>query len=297
MKKQNAPRMTMASIVYLDGEYLAPDAARISVFDRGFIFGDGIYEYVPVFGRRMFRLPHHLERLDNSLRAVSIPNPLNAGQWREMCERLIAGNDAEDQSVYIHITRGAAPRDHAFPANATPTVFAYAQPLKYSSAAELANGVAAITAPDIRWSRCDIKAISLLANAMLRQQAIEAGAVEAILIRDGCMTEGAASNIFIVKNGGAITPPKSRFILPGITRDLAVELMRAHNVPCEERPVNEAELRSADEIWLTSSSREILPITALDGKPVGTGKPGAVHARVFSLYRDYKQNFCAGKVE
>ncbi len=284
-------------LVYLNGAYLAPEAAQISGFDRGFIFGDGIYEYVPVFGRRLFRLPHHLERLDASLRAVYIPNPLSAAQWREVFERLIAGNDADDQSVYIHITRGAAPRDHAFPENATPTVFAYAQPLKYSSAEQLANGVAAITAEDIRWSRCDIKAIALLANALLRQQAIVAGAIETVLIRDGFMTEGAACNIFIVKNGCAITPPKGRFILPGITRDLVLELMRAKGIPCEERAVTEAELRAADEIWLTSSSREILPITRLDGKPVSTGKPGPLHARVFDIYREYKRAFCEGKAE
>jgi len=289
--------MAAIKLVYLNGEYLAPQDAKISVFDRGFIFGDGIYEYVPVFGRRLFRLAHHLQRLETSLREVHIPNPLTAAQWRAVFERLIAGNSAADQSVYLHVTRGAAPRDHAFPENATPTVFAYAQPLKYSSAEQIANGVAAITAPDIRWSRCDIKAIALLANALLRQQAIEAGAIEAILIRDGLMTEGAACNIFIVQNGRAITPPKSRFILPGITRDLALELMRAHGIPCEERTVSEAELRSAEEIWLTSSSREILPITRLDGKPVGTGKPGVLHARVFGVYREYKKAFCEGKVE
>jgi D-alanine transaminase len=285
------------SLVYLNGEYLPPHAAKISVFDRGFIFGDGIYEYVPVFGRRLFRLPHHLQRLETSLREVHIPNPLSATQWREVFERLIAVNDAADQSLYIHITRGAAPRDHAFPENATPTVFAYAQPLKYSTAEQLAHGVAAITTEDIRWSRCDIKAIALLANALLRQKAIEAGAIESILIRDGHMTEGAACNIFIVKNGVAITPPKGRFILPGITRDLVVELMRAKGLPCEERAVTEAELRNADEIWLTSSSREILPITKLDGKPVGAGKPGPLHAKVFGIYREYKNAFCEGKAE
>jgi D-alanine transaminase len=265
------------TLVYLNGEYLPPEAARISVFDRGFIFGDGIYEYVPVFGRRLFRLPQHLQRLETSLREIHIPNPLGAAQWREVFERLIAGNDADDQSVYVHITRGAAPRDHAFPENAVPTVFAYAQPLKYSSPEQLANGVAA--------------------NALLRQQAIEAGAIETILIRDGYMTEGAACNIFIVKDGVALTPPKSRFILPGITRDLTLELMRAHGILCEECAVSEAELRTADEIWLTSSSREILPITRLDGNPVGAGKPGALHTRVFEIYREYKRAFCAGEVE
>jgi D-alanine transaminase len=289
--------ITNSRVVYLNGAFLSPDAAKVSVFDRGFIFGDGVYEYIPVFGQRLFRLPQHLARLEASLREVRIPNPLTPAQWREMFDRLIAGNDTDDQSIYIHITRGVAPRDHGFPENVTPTLFVYAQPLKYPTTEQLAQGVAAITTHDIRWGRCDIKAIALLANALLRQQAIEAGAAEAILLRDGFMTEGAACNIFVVSDRRAITPPKGPFILPGITRDLALELMRAHGVPCEERAVTEVELRTADEIWLTSSSKEILPITRLDGRAVGTGKPGPLHARVFALYREYKRAFCEGKVE
>lgn len=288
---------TPTRLVYLDGEFLAPEAAKVSVFDRGFIFGDGVYEYIPVFGRRLFRLTQHLARLEASLLEVRIPNPLTPTRWREIFDRLIADNDADDQSIYIHITRGVAPRDHGFPENAKPTVFVYAQPLKYPTTEQLARGVAAITTRDIRWGRCDIKAIALLANALLRQQALEAGATEAILIRDGFMTEGAACNIFIVGDGCARTPPKGPFILPGITRDLALELMRAHGVPCEERAVSEAELRAADEIWLTSSSREILPITRLDGRAIAAGNPGPLHARVFALYREYKRAFCEGKVE
>jgi D-alanine transaminase len=284
-------------LVYLNGEYLPPQAAQVSVFDRGFMFGDGAYEFLPVFGRRIFRLAQHLERLDNSLRELRIANPLTAAQWRELCQRLIDANQADDQSIYIHITRGVAPRDHHYPKDVTPTVFAYAQPLPYPTPEQFASGVAAITAPDIRWNRCDIKAIALLANAMLRQQAVEAGAVEAILIRDGVMTEGAACNIFIVEKGVAITPPKSNLILPGITRDLVLELMQAGGMPCAERAVSEAQLRSADEIWLTSSSREILAIVRLDGKPVGHGRPGPAHARALALYREYKQAFIDGRVE
>lgn len=284
-------------IVYLNGEYLSPQAARVSVFDRGFMFGDGVYEFLPVFGRRIFRLSQHLERLDSSLRKLSITNPLSAAQWRELCQRLIDGNEADDQSIYIHITRGVAPRDHHYPKGVTPTVFAYAQPLPCPTPEQFANGVSAITAPDIRWNRCDIKAISLLANAMLRQQAVEAGAAEAILIRDGFMTEGAACNIFIVDKDIAVTPPKSNLILPGITRDLLIELMQAGGMPCEERAVSEAQLRAADEIWLTSSSREILAIVRLDGKQVGTGRPGPAHARALALYREYKQAFVEGRVE
>ena len=284
-------------IVYLNGEYLSPQAARVSVFDRGFMFGDGVYEFLPVFGRRIFRLSQHLERLDSSLRKLSITNPLSAAQWRELCQRLIDGNEADDQSIYIHITRGVAPRDHHYPKGVTPTVFAYAQPLPCPTPEQFANGVSAITAPDIRWNRCDIKTISLLANAMLRQQAVEAGAAEAILIRDGFMTEGAACNIFIVDKDIAVTPPKSNLILPGITRDLLIELMQAGGMPCEERAVSEAQLRAADEIWLTSSSREILAIVRLDGKQVGTGRPGPAHARALALYREYKQAFVEGRVE
>jgi D-alanine transaminase len=284
-------------LVYLNGEYLPPETARISVFDRGFMFGDGVYEFLPVFGRRIFRLTQHLERLDNSLRELRIANPLTPAQWREMCQHLIDNNSANDQSIYIHITRGVAPRDHHYPKGIQPTVFAYAQPLPYPTPEQFANGVSAITAPDIRWNRCDIKAIALLANAMLRQQAVDAGATEAVLIRDGFMTEGAACNIFVVKNSVAVTPPKSNLILPGITRDLALELMRKADMPCDERTVTETELRTADEIWLTSSSREILAIVKLDGTSVGTGKPGPAHTQALSLYREYKQAFIEGKVE
>jgi D-alanine transaminase len=185
-----------------------------------------------------------------------------------------------------------APRDHAFPPKTLPTVFAYAQLLKYSPAADIENGVAAITASDLRWSRCDIKAIALLANALLRQEAIDQGAAEAILLREGFVTEGAASNIFVIKNGELLTPPKGPFILPGITRDLVLELARANQIPCAERVIAEAELFAADEVWLTSSTKEILPITRLNGRAVGSGKPGALHARLLALYRDYKRAFC-----
>ena len=282
--------------VYLNGEFLPPDQARVSVFDRGFIFGDGVYEVIPVFGGRLFRLPHHLSRLDASLSAIRLRNPHNQQEWNDIFTRLLAAGSG-DQSIYLQITRGVAPRDHAFPPNITPTVFAYAQPLKYSPPEQLAQGVVAVTAADIRWQRCDIKAIALLANALLRQQAIDQGAVEAILVRDGIVTEGAASNIFVVKNGRLVTPPKGPFILPGITRDLVVEIARARGIPCDELPVKIEALTSADEVWLTSSTKEILPITRIDGKPVGDGKPGPMHARMFALYKEYKQAFIQGQVD
>lgn len=282
--------------VYLNGEFLPPDQARVSVFDRGFIFGDGVYEVIPVFGGRLFRLPHHLSRLDASLGAIRLRNPHTQQEWNDIFTRLLAAGSG-DQSIYLQITRGVAPRDHAFPPNITPTVFAYAQPLKYSPPEQLAQGVAAVTAADIRWQRCDIKAIALLANALLRQEAIDQGAVEAILVRDGLVTEGAASNIFVVKNGRLVTPPKGPFILPGITRDLVVEIARARGIPCDELPVKIETLTSADEVWLTSSTKEILPITRIDGRPVGNGKPGPMHARTFALYKEYKQAFIQGQVD
>jgi D-alanine transaminase len=282
--------------VYLNGEFLPPNQARVSVFDRGFIFGDGVYEVIPVFGGRLFRLPHHLSRLDASLGAIRLRNPHTQQEWNNIFTRLLAEGSG-DQSIYLQITRGVAPRDHAFPPNITPTVFAYAQPLKYSPPEQLAQGVAAVTAADIRWQRCDIKAIALLANALLRQEAIDQGAVEAILLRDGVITEGAASNIFVIKNGRLVTPPKGPFILPGITRDLVVEIARAKGIPCDELPVKIETLTSADEVWLTSSTKEILPITRIDGRPVGNGKPGPMHAKMFALYKEYKQAFIQGQVD
>ncbi len=281
--------------VYLNGKFLVPEEARVSVFDRGFIFGDGVYEVIPVFGGRLFRLPQHLARLDSSLREIRLANPLAAGEWRRIFERLVDIQGGGDLSIYLEITRGPAPRDHAFPPKVTPTVFAYAQPLKSPPADQVERGIAAITAPDIRWLRCDIKAIALLPNALLRQQAIDAGAAEAILLRDGVMTEGAASNIFVIKDGRAVTPPKGPLILPGVTRDLVLELALAHGVPCAEEPVSETQLRGADEVWLTSSTKEVLAITHLDGKPVGNGKPGPLHARMLALYKDYKRAFCEGR--
>ena len=287
------------SLVYLNGAFVPSEQAQVSAFDRGFVFADGVYEVIPAYGGRPFRLPQHLARLDNSLAGIRLTNPLSAKEWQKIFARLVEANGPGnvDQSVYLQVTRGPAPRDHAFPAKPQPSVFAYAQVLKYPEPAQLANGVAAITVPDIRWQRCDIKANALLPNVLMRQQATEQGAVEAILIRDGLMTEGSASNIFVVVNNTLVTPPKGPFILPGVTRDLVLELAHAHRIACVERPVTEAELRSASEVMLSSSIKELLPITRLDGKPVGSGKPGALHARLHALYQDYIRDFRAGKVE
>lgn len=285
------------SLVYLNGAFVPPEEARVSAFDRGFVFADGVYEVIPAYGKRLFRLPQHLARLGTSLAGIRLANPLDAKMWSEICARLLMANSAEDQYIYLQVTRGQAPRDHAFPAETRPTVFAYAQPLKYPEPAQRAGGVAAITVPDIRWQRCDIKAIALLPNVLMRQQASEAGAAEAILLRDGLVTEGSASNIFLGFGDTLVTPPKGPYILPGVTRDLVVELAHTHGIACEERAVSENQLRKADELMLSSSTKELLAITTLDGKTVGTGKPGALLTRLYALYQDYKRDFRAGKVD
>jgi D-alanine transaminase len=286
--------------VFLNDQFLPAGEARVSVFDRGFMFGDGVYEVIPVYGRRLFRLPHHLQRLDASLAAIGLAQPLSHARWSEVLARLVrdgtAGGDG-DMSVYLQVTRGVAPRDHAYPKDVPPTVLAYAQALSYPEPAQVSRGVAAVTVVDPRWSRCDIKAIALLANVMMRQYAVERGAAEAILVRDGMVTEGSASNIFIVEGDTLLTPPKGPYILPGITRDLVVELAAAHGVPCQEAAFSEARLLAADEVWLTSSTKEIMPITRINDRVVGGGGAGPVHGRMHALYQDYKKNFRAGKVD
>ncbi|HET7763645.1 MAG TPA: D-amino acid aminotransferase [Burkholderiales bacterium] len=275
-------------MIYLNGEFMPIEQAKISVLDRGFIFGDGVYEVVPAYSRRPFRLAEHLARLQTSLDAIRLVNPNTNAKWSELVGRIIAGNPWEDQNVYVQITRGVAKRDHAFPKGLKPTVFLMATELVTPSAELLKTGAQAIVLPDFRWLRCDIKSTSLLGNCMLRTQAAEAGCTEAILVREGELTEASASNVFVVKNGTVLAPPKSHLILPGITYDVVLEILRSNGILHEVRPVKESELRSADEVWVTSSSREVLPITTLDGKPVGPGKPGPVGLRVHALYQQYK---------
>ena len=280
--------------VYLNGVFLPIDQACVPVLDRGFLFGDGVYEVIPVYGGNLFRLEQHLQRLDHSLAGVRIGNPMSRTLWRDTLDELVERNGGGDQSIYFQVTRGAAPkRDHAFPANVLPTVFMMSTPLAPLPADLAQNGIAAITLPDIRWQMCDIKAITLLPNVLLRQEALDKGAAEAILLRDGLAVEGAASNLFIVKGGAIITPPKGPQLLPGITRDLILELAAAHQVPYRETVITEAELRAADEIWLTSSTKEIMPVTRLDNSTVSGGKPGPVWTRMIGLYQDYKRTLGA----
>jgi len=271
-------------LVYLNGEILPIDEAKVPVMDRGFLFGDGVYEVIPVYGGKPLRLKEHLRRLDQSLAAIRMQSPLTDTEWTAIFDRLISG--AVDQQIYLQVTRGAATkRDHAFPAGIPATVFVMCTPI----APIPLNGIKAITVDDIRWDRCNIKAITLLANILLRQDAVDQGAAEAILVRDGQVLEGAASNILIVSGGKIITPPKSHTILPGITRDLVLELAHSLNIPTEERHFDVAELKKAEEIWVTSSTREILAIVELDGKPISGGVPGKVWKTLQSAYQDYKQ--------
>jgi len=258
----------MSQTVYLNGEFMPLTEARVPVLDRGFIFGDGVYEVIPVYARVPLRLAEHLARMQNSLNAIHLRNPLAAEEWTRIVGEIIERNAWEDQAVYVQVTRGVAPRDQAFPADATPTVFVMANAMSKPSAEQRERGVGVITAEDFRWQRCDIKSVSLLANCLLRQLAAEAGCVEAILLRDGHVTEASTSNVFLVKNGVIVSPPKDRRILPGITLDLVLDLARNAKLPIEIRPVPEHELREADEIWVSSSTKEVLPVTTLDGKAV-----------------------------
>lgn len=281
--------------VYLNGEFLPAKEAKISVLDRGFIFGDGVYEVIPVYGGRLFRLANHLDRLDHSLEGIRLANPLDHHYWQAILEELVQRNGGGDQSLYLQITRGVAERDHSFPPDSEPTVFAMSKPVT-EPPADLRHGISAITVEDIRWKWCHIKAIALLPNILLRQQAVEQNAGEAVMLRDGFVTEGAASNIFIVKNGVVSTPPKSNLLLPGITRDLVVELCHSHAVPCAERAISEMQLRNADELWITSSTKEIVPVTRLDGGTIGSGRPGPVWQQLIDFYQEYKQAFREGRV-
>ena len=284
--------------VFLNGRLLPIEQATVSVLDRGFIFGDGVYELVPVYSRVPFRLEEHLARLERSLGETRIRNPYSRAQWRAHLYALIDAQPFEDQGIYFQVTRGVAKRDHAFPANVEPTVFMMSNPLVNPQPAQVEKGASAVSAQDYRWLRCDIKSISLIGNCLLRQISAEAGGAETILFREGKLTEASASNVFIVKRGVIQSPPKSNLILPGITYDVVVELARANGLPLEFKDIPEADVRAADELWVSSSSKEVLAIVELDGKRIGDGRPGPVFRRMFQFYQEFKQKVMrAGKRE
>jgi D-alanine transaminase len=282
--------------VYLNGTILPAAEARVSVFDRGFVLADGVYEVMPVYGGRPFRLGQHLRRLAASLAAVRIANPHADPEWEAIVAHLIHDAGGGDLYVYLQITRGAAPRDHLIPADAIPTVFAYAQPI-VPDPERIANGIAATLVEDMRWRRCDVKAIGLLANVLARDEATRAGSAEALFVRDGFVPEGASSNVFIVIAGQIRTPPNGPTLLPGVTRDVVLALARSLGLAAREMPITETELMNADEVWITSSVREIVAVVRVNGRPIGGGRPGPVYARLAAEFQDYKRRFAAGLAE
>ena len=276
-------------MVFLNGKFLPIEEARVPVLDRGFIFGDGVYELVPVYSRVPFRLEEHLTRLERSLAETRIRNPYSRAEWRDIIAQLIAKQSYEDQGVYFQVTRGVAKRDHSFPQDSAPTVFIMSNPLVNPPRELVERGAEAVSAQDNRWHRCNIKSISLIGNVLLRQLSADAGATETILFRDGMLTEASACNVFVVRGGVIQGPPKSNLILPGITYDVVLELAQSAQLPVQIRDLSEAETRAADEIWVTSSSKEVLAIVKLDGQPVGDGRPGPVFRRMHQLYQEFKR--------
>lgn len=281
--------------VYLNGQYMPIEEARVPVLDRGFIFGDGIYEFVPVYSRKPFRLEGHLARLERSLGEVKIRNPYSREVWAGIIAKLVSLQSFEDQGVYWQVTRGVARRDHAFPKDIEPTVFMMSNPLVTPSKAQVENGGSAVSAQDFRWHRCDIKVTSLMGNCMLRELSAEAGGVETILFRGDKLTEASSSNVFIVKDGRVATPPKTNLILPGITLDAVYDVVARAKLPFDVREISEQEVRGADELWVSSSSKEIFPIVKLDGQPIGSGKPGPVFRQAWQIYQDFKNEVMRGK--
>lgn len=278
---------------YLNGRMLPLAQATVSVLDRGFIFGDGIYDVVPVYGRRLFRFDQHLARLERSLAKVRIPNPHDRAGWLAIVRELVAAQPAEDQTVYLQVTRGVALRDHAMPVDVEPTVFGMSNPMKPAPAESRHQGVACVTARDFRWARGDIKSVSLLGNVLARQISADKGAVETIMFRDGWLTEASASNVWIAHEGALLGPPKSEYVLEGIRVDLLHELCEEEGIGWNLRPISEDDVRAADEVMISSATKEILPVTRLDGEPVGhgalRGKPGPVYGRLYEAYQRAKR--------
>ena len=278
----------MNASAHFNGQLMPLDQVRISPLDRGFVFGDGVYEVIPVYNGAMLRGREHYERLQRSMDEIGLANPHGVDDWLRLTEDLLRHHPG-NQSVYIQVTRGAPEkRDHVVPKGLTPTVFMMCYPLASPSREQVEGGVKCVTARDFRWEKCHIKSTSLLGNVLARQISADAGATETILLRDGMLTEASASNVFVVKNGVVAAPPRDNLILLGITYDLLVRLAAEGSVKLEVRPIPEAELRSADEVWLTSSTKEVLAVTMLDGKPVGSGKPGPLFKRMHALFQEHK---------
>jgi D-alanine transaminase len=284
--------------IYLNGTFMPLAEASISPLDRGFLFGDGVYEVIPAYAGKLFRIDQHLDRLENSLKGIRLQNPYSHQQWKAILNELLEHQPFDNHSIYLQVTRGAdSKRDHSFPKNVSPTVFIMSTELKTGEVATYHDGVCAITRQDNRWQNCDIKATTLLANILLRQQATDESCAETILTRDGHVIEGAASNVFIVEFGVIKTPGENQQMLTGITRDLVLEIAALEDIEATESPISTNELFAADEVWLTSSTKEILPVTHIDGKVIGKGKPGPMWQNMINLYANYKRKLVAGEID
>lgn len=289
------------SIAYLNGQFLPIEEAKVPALDRGFLFGDGVYEVIPVYAGKLFRFKQHIARLDSSLRGISLVLGQSLQDWANMCHELIERNPLDNATIYLQITRGAyAERNHDFPPHPTPTIFAMITPLpaiqRQPSSKDL-QGISVITAEDIRWQRCDIKAITLLANCLLKQQALECGASDTILVRNGVAFEATSSNLFMVRDGVIITPPLSEYLLSGVTRDFVLWLAEQNGILTEQRSVPEHELLQADEIWLTSSTKEIRPVTRLNDVIIGDGTAGPVWRQMYDHYQQLKAQLYRGEID
>lgn len=283
-------------VCYLNGNYLPLEQARISPLDRGFLFADSVYEVLPAFAGRMFRFREHFDRLERSLDAIRMVPPHTHEAWFALLTELIARNAADtiDIHLYVQVTRGMEyGRNHAFPANVQPTVFAMASPLPALTSDIVEHGIEAITVEDFRWGRCDIKTTALLANVLMKQQAVDAGAKEAIIVRDGEVLEGASTSVFVAAQGSVATPPNSHRILPGTTREVALELAASLSLPVQVRPIPLEAMLRADEVWIAAATRDVLPITRVDGHPIGTGKPGPLWRRMSTAFAALRERLAA----
>lgn len=287
---------------YLNGSYTRLPDAKVSVMDRGFIFGDGVYEVVPVYAGRPFLFERHMARLARSLGEVRMANPHRLDEWRQITHELIAQFDrfaldngenyqksSADTLVYLQITRGVALRDHVMPVDATPTVFAMISPMKPPTPEQRTHGVACVTADDFRWQKAHIKSTSLLGAVLARQISADVGAVETVMFRDGYLSEAAASNVWVVREGTVMGPPRDHLVLEGIRYSLIEEIARARGIPMVLRRISKEEVRTADEVLLSSATKEVLAVTTLDGQPVGSGRPGPVYAALYAGYQQAKQ--------
>ncbi|MGE5624230.1 MAG: D-amino acid aminotransferase [Bacillota bacterium] len=281
-------------VVHLNGRFLPLADAHLSPLDRGFLFGDGVYEVIPAYGGRLFHLPAHLKRLQYSLDGIRLKNPMSDAQWTKLLEELVSRNGGGDQAVYLQVSRGAdVGRDHSFPAALPPTVYAMGSLLGPLSEELKTRGAKVVTLEDFRWHRCDIKSTALLGNVLLRQRATDAGCHEAILLRDGHATEGTASGLFVVKGGTAIAAPDGPDLLPSITRDVVLMLAEKAGIPCRRTRIPVADLAQAEEVWLVSSTREVYPVTEVNGKPAGGGRPGPLWKRVYDLFQQHKRELAS----